>query len=142
MKNILIGRKQEQAILSKTLSSNESEMVAVFGRRRVGKTYLVRTFFEDKIDLEFTGVQDATIHDQLKAFSFLVQKYAPSSQKVAEPKSWLDAFLQLITALESKKETKGKRIIFFDELPWLATHKSGFLKAFGFFGIIGLLKTT
>jgi len=133
MKNILIGRHQEQVILDKALSSNESEMVAIFGRRRVGKTYLVRTFFENKIDLEFTGVQNASLHEQLKAFSFLVQNYASSPQKLTQPKTWLDAFLQLITVLEDNKKTKRKRIVFFDELPWLATHKSGFLKAFGFF---------
>ena len=133
MKNVLIGRHQEQVILNKALSSSESEMVAIFGRRRVGKTFLVRTFFEDKIDLEFTGVQNASLKEQLKAFSFLVQSYASSSQEMTQPKTWLDAFLQLITVLESNKKTKRKRIIFFDELPWLITHKSGFLKAFGFF---------
>ncbi len=69
MSNILIGRQQEKTILKKALQSKESEMVTVFGRRRVGKTYLVRTVFEKKIDLEFTGVQDASLQEQIRTFS-------------------------------------------------------------------------
>ena len=133
MSNILIGRQPEQATLHKALHSKESEMVAVFGRRRVGKTYLVRTVFDKKIDLEFTGVQDASLQEQLRTFFFLMEKYANPTTKLTAPKNWLDAFLQLITVLEEKEPSKRKRIIFFDELPWLATHRSRFLKAFGFF---------
>ena len=70
MKNILVGRKKEQAILREAFHTNEAEMVAVFGRRRVGKTYLVRSVFTHQIDLEFTGVQDAPLKEQLKAFFF------------------------------------------------------------------------
>jgi hypothetical protein len=132
MANILIGRAKEQDTLRKALQSDESEMVAVFGRRRVGKTYLVRSFFKENVNLEFTGVQNATLEEQLTAFFFLIKQYTKSSSELTKPKTWLDAFLQLITILE-KEKTNKKRIIFFDELPWLATHRSGFLKAFGFF---------
>ncbi|MEM0991434.1 MAG: ATP-binding protein [Bacteroidota bacterium] len=133
MQPVLIGRQQEKATLEKAYRSQESEMVAVFGRRRVGKTYLVRTVFGKQIDLEFTGVQNATLTEQLTTFSFLINQYAKPAEPFRTPKNWLDAFLQLITALESESNTKQRRIIFFDELPWLATHRSGFLKAFGFF---------
>lgn len=132
MQSILIGRKKEQAILKEAFQSNEAEMVAVFGRRRVGKTFLVRSVFENQIDLEFTGVQNAPIEEQLKTFFFYVQKYADPKTKLKQPKTWLDAFLQLISVLDDKKVDK-KRVLFFDELPWLATHRSGFLRAFGFF---------
>lgn len=133
MENLLVGRKKEQAILRDAFDSKESEMVAVFGRRRVGKTYLIRSVFGHLIDLEFTGVQDAPIKEQLKAFSFLIQQYASPSTNLEQPKTWLDAFLLLIKVLEVKKKSGKKQIIFFDELPWLATHRSGFLRAFGFF---------
>lgn len=132
MKSILTGRKKEQEVLREAYHSRESEMVAVFGRRRVGKTFLVRSFFEKKIDLEFTGVRNASIEEQLKTFSFNIKKYAGNSKSIKAPEKWLDAFFNLITILEKKKTSK-KRVIFFDELPWLATHRSGFLKAFGFF---------
>lgn len=132
MANILVGRKKEQAILQEAFQSKEAELIAVFGRRRVGKTYLVRSVFEQKIDLEFTGVQNASLEEQLTAFTFLIQQYTGKKEKIEKPKTWLDAFLQLISVLELRKTTK-KHILFFDELPWLATHRSGFLRAFGFF---------
>lgn len=130
IKKILIGRTKEQEILKKAYQSNESEMVAVFGRRRVGKTFLVRSMFKNKIDLELTGVQNAELAEQLTTFFFHVQRR--SKTNLTKPKTWLAAFLQLITVLD-EEENDRKRIIFFDELPWLATHRSGFLKAFGFF---------
>jgi len=133
MKNKLVGRKKEQEILKKAFHSDESEMVAIFGRRRVGKTFLIRSYYGKQIDIEFTGVQNASLKDQLVAFSFLIKKYTTSKNKLPVPKNWLDAFLQLITVLEEKPNSKKKRVLFFDELPWLATHRSGFLKAFGFF---------
>ncbi len=133
METPLIGRKQEQAILREAFNAKEAEMVAVFGRRRVGKTYLVRSVFENQIDLEFTGVQNAPIQEQLKTFFFFIKQYANPSTALKQPKTWLDAFLQLITVLETKKPFEKRKIIFFDELPWLATHRSGFLRAFGFF---------
>ena len=129
----LIGRNREKEILKKALRSKSSEMLAIFGRRRVGKTYLVRTVYGNKIDLEFTGVQDATLEEQLTTFFYLIKRYAKPSTEITPPKNWLDAFLQLMTVLDEKGTKGKKRIIFFDELPWLATHRSGFLKAFSFF---------
>ncbi len=133
MKNQLIGRKKERAILHKALGSNEAEMVAVIGRRRVGKTFLVRSVYEGKIDLEVTGVQQATRKEQLENFSFLVNNYLAKGEAIKTPKSWLEAFRQLIIVLEKQKEIKRKVILFFDELPWLASRKSGFLKGLSFF---------
>ena len=69
---------------------------------------------------------------QLTTFFFNVQRL--SKTKLTIPQTWLDAFLQLITVLDEEKNDR-KRIIFFDELPWLATHRSGFLKAFGFWSL-------
>jgi len=116
MKNKFIGREKEQALLKDAISSGESEMIAVIGR----------------IDIEFTGVQNATRKEQLASFHFLLQRYAGTTLALPIPKNWLSAFHHLITVLEAKK-THKKQILFFDELPWLATKKSGFLKALGFF---------
>ena len=133
MSNTLIGRTKEQETLRKALLSDESEMVAIIGRRRVGKTFLIRSVYRERIDLEFTGVQNATRREQLDSFHFLLQKYARRNTILNLPKNWLEAFHQLITVLENKNTSKKKKVIFFDELPWLATKKSGFLKALGFF---------
>lgn len=133
MKNKFIGRKKEQATLTEAIQSDEAEMIAVIGRRRVGKTFLIRSVYKGKIDIEFTGVQNATRVEQLASFHFLLQRYAKTSD-LPMPKNWLTAFHQLITVLEAQPSTSTKRkILFFDELPWLATKKSGFLKALGFF---------
>jgi len=129
----LIGRKEEQSILKEALHSDESEMIAITGRRRVGKTFLVRSFYKTKIDLEFTGVQNAPRREQLDSFHFVLKQIANKQQDLISPKNWLEAFHQLITVLENEKKKKEKLILFFDELPWLATKKSGFLRAFGFF---------
>lgn len=129
----LIGREKERLILEEALASGESEMIAVTGRRRVGKTFLVRSVYADKIDLEFTGVQNAPRQEQIDNFRFLLQQFAGDEHNLPKPKNWLTAFHQLITVLNSKKNSKKKLILFFDELPWLATKKSGFLRAFGFF---------
>jgi len=64
MKNKFIGREKEQALLKDAISSGESEMIAVIGRRRVGKTFLIRSVYHDNIDIEFTGVQNATRKEQ------------------------------------------------------------------------------
>lgn len=129
----LVGRKPEQAILKSALISDESEMIAITGRRRVGKTFLVRSVYDKKIDLEFTGVQNAPRREQLDSFHFLLRQFVGQQLDLKSPKNWLEAFHQLITTLEAKEKPNGKRILFFDELPWLASKKSGFLRAFGFF---------
>ena len=127
----LIGREKEKAILEEALTSNSSEMVAVIGRRRVGKTFLIRSVYNGQIDLEFTGVQNAELEEQLDNFYFSLQQF--SDKKLEAPENWLRAFHLLITVLGKQKRTEKKLVLFFDELPWLATRRSGFLRAFGFF---------
>ena len=78
MSNKLIGRKKEQVILRQALQSEESEMVAIIGRRRVGKTFLIRSVYKDKIDIEFTGIQNATCKEQLASFHFLITRWHTS----------------------------------------------------------------
>jgi AAA+ ATPase superfamily predicted ATPase len=129
----LIGRQPEIKILTQAFDSEESEMVAVIGRRRVGKTFLVRNVLNDKIDLEFTGIQNTTSKPQIENFHFLLSNFAENTTSLPVPKNWLEAFRQLITVLENEPKPNRKRVLFFDELPWLASKKSGFLAAFGFF---------
>ena len=99
MANKLIGRKKEQVILQQAINSEESEMVAIIGRRRVGKTFLIRSVYQDRIDIEFTGVQNATRKEQLASFHFLITRYADDIKLIKLPKNWLEAFHQLITIL-------------------------------------------
>jgi len=133
MNEPIIGRKKELEILEEALLSNSAEFIAIYGRRRIGKTYLIKQFFSQKngILFEQMGNEDKT-RNQLKNFSTsLSEAFYPGLKMAIEP-NWMDALRQLTLAIEKTK--KNKRItLFFDELPWLATPKSGFLKALEYF---------
>jgi len=70
----LVGRVQEKKILENALASSGAELIAVYGRRRVGKTFLIRSVYEKYLRFEFTGVHNATMQEQLEGFSFAIQK--------------------------------------------------------------------
>ena len=132
MENILIGRSKEQEVLLKALQSSRPEMVVVIGRRRVGKTYLIQNVYAQNMAFQISGIQDGTLKEQLKNFSYLLKLRFGTVAPLEKPTSWLDAFQQLITCLESMTNTE-KQVVFFDELPWLATRRSDFLKGLSFF---------
>ncbi len=132
MTQTLIGRQQEIAVLQKAFQSGEPELVAVYGRRRVGKTFLVRAHFSDKIIFEITGIQNGTAREQLQHFSDRLNYFAKPIIPYKTPNNWQEAFGMLIAYLENN--IKGqKAVVFLDEFPWLANRKSNFLKAFGSF---------
>jgi uncharacterized protein len=132
MKNKFIGREKEQAILNAALESGEAEMVAVIGRRRVGKTFLIKTAYALQLDFEVTGVQNAPLSEQLQNFAFRINTTFYSGKAKLRPRNWMDAFQMLILALEAVKK-KEKKVVFLDELPWFDSQKSGFIRALGFF---------
>ncbi len=132
MKNIVIGRTTQKQELKEALASNKPEMIALVGRRRVGKTYLVNQTYGEAIDFEITGLQYGNKREQLENFSLRMGKHFPDYELTAIPKSWLKAFDHLTLALESL-DKKGKMLVFLDELPWLATRKSGFLTGLSYF---------
>lgn len=127
----LIGRESEKRILQQALVSKEAELVAVYGRRRVGKTFLIRQVYKQHIICEFSGVHHATTAEQLENFRNVIALALNSPIAPALPKSWTEAFMLLVqyaTPLLGKKV-----VVFFDEFPWLSSHKSGFLSAFEYF---------
>src|SRR5579872_2724939 len=133
MTEVIIGRKKELKILEESLLSNSAEFIAIYGRRRVGKTYLIKQFFgrQRGIFFELTGNED-NLRNQLKNFSISLSAAFYQNVEMAVQTNWMDALRQLTYAVENIP--KNKRItIFFDELPWLATPKSGFLKALEYF---------
>jgi hypothetical protein len=125
----IIGRIEQKIKLKSYLESDSSEFVVVYGRRRVGKTFLIREYFNNTFDFQMTGLANAGMKEQLINFHVAIQKYNPMVIPFAN--SWFDAFQQLIELLEHSK-TKRK-VVFLDELPWLDTPKSGFLSAFEHF---------
>lgn len=118
--------------MQKALHSRDPEMVALIGRRRVGKTFLVHTVYENRIDFEISGIQEATLREQLENFANRLNAHAKPILPFRRPSNWSEAFQMLITYLEGLQKQE-KLVIFFDELPWLATRKSNFLKWFGYF---------
>ena len=81
----LIGREQEKSILHEAINSADAELVAVYGRRRVGKTFLIREVYKDRIIFELSGIHGAKFNDQLENFNLLLQillKPALNSSKV------------------------------------------------------------
>ncbi len=135
MENI-IGRKTEIEELNTLYHSKKAEFVAVYGRRRVGKTYLIKELFRDKMAFYHTGMSpidsagNNQLQDQLKSFHNSLLRYGMEDEK--QPETWLDAFFLLEKLLEDKDDG-NRQVIFIDELPWMDTPRSGFLSAFEHF---------
>ncbi len=129
----MIARKKEIEILEKTFISQKPELVAVFGRRRVGKTFLIRSFFEGKIDFELTGLKDGTKEQQLRNFAYSMKEAQKLIDLPSPPKDWLEAFHQLKSYLEALNNSEKRKVVFIDELPWMASGKSDFLTGFSYF---------
>jgi AAA+ ATPase superfamily predicted ATPase len=125
--NPLIGRKEELQKLRSHLTSRKSEFVAVYGRRRVGKTFLIRKAYENRFSFQLTGLANANMRQQLSQFHAALTQYADKVNWQPElADDWFVAFRQLSTYLEKLPEGE-KKVIFLDELPWLATPNSKFL---------------
>lgn len=123
----LIGRHKEQAKIQACMESGRSEFVVVYGRRRIGKTFLVRRFFKDNYDFSFVGKHGAGKEEQLGEFAKALRKYSGSAFSPVL-KTWRDAFDCLQKLLEDSAR-KGKKVVFFDEMPWMETPKSDFVQA-------------
>ena len=124
MKENIIGREQEIEKLENYISSRKSEFIAIYGRRRVGKTFLVKELFENRFAFRVTGKDNVTTKEQLASFSFALNDQLGIEADVT---NWPEAFRLLQKALE--KMPDGTKIIFFDELPWFDTYASNFISA-------------
>lgn len=121
----VVGRKNENELLENALISSKSELIAVYGRRRVGKTFLIRECYRKDIVFEVTGLFNGTMKEQLSNFTKSLSK----TKNEQIPTSWLDAFTLLENKIDQLK-SKKKKVIFIDEFPWIATPRSNFLMAF------------
>lgn len=126
----IIGRLEERKILDDALNSNDAELIALFGRRRIGKTFLIRNHYHKHLVFELTGVHQASMKDQLHNFSLALKDSMNISVVPSDPASWIDAFRMLNEHLK-RVIRKNPVVLLFDELPWICTPKSGFLQAFG-----------
>ena len=108
----VIGRTSQKQELKEALVSDKPEMIALVGRRRVGKTYLVSQMYKDHIDFEITGLQYGNKRDQLENFMLRMGNHFPNFELNSIPKSWLKAFDYLTKALESLN--KNTKLVVFD----------------------------
>lgn len=131
----IVGREDEVKILEGLMGKKSAEFLAVYGRRRIGKTYLLRSFFYKNIVFECTALNEdiedeVTLERQLENFWMcLIQR---GHNGLYKPSNWLQAFKELEIYI-SKLRSKKKKVIFMDEIPWFDTAKSGFLPAFANF---------
>ena len=126
----LIGRKREWEELEWAVNSHRSEFIIMYGRRRVGKTFLVRRFFNDTYSFHYVGAHRQKKIVQLQNFREALARYS-GDKSIPKLKSWHDAFLQLAEYLEKCKEKR--KIVFFDEMPWIDTQGSEFVDELEYF---------
>lgn len=126
MKDNIIGRENEKKQLQRIYDSGKSEFVAVCGRRRVGKTFLIREFFEDEMVFQTAGLANEKTAQQIKSFYTDLVDHGLQPQKEI-PKDWIDVFSLLRTLI--KQSDSPRKVILLDELPWMDTPRSKFISA-------------
>lgn len=125
----IAGRKEEIKILLDTIQKDNSEFLAIYGRRRIGKTYLIREVYKEQIIFECSGLYQKDFSQQLENFWLTLIEGNPSpKEKPSLPKTWLQAFSLLRSYIKSFDNTE-KKVIFLDEIAWFETPKSGFIAA-------------
>ena len=129
---MVIGRENQLFLLNNALISNKSELVAVYGRRRVGKTFLIRETYRKHFVFELSGIPQGDIKDQLMNFYQELVKKSKKMAKYPKPANWMEAF-SLLEKFIDGLTTKGKKVIFLDEFPWIYTQKSKFIQLFAHF---------
>jgi hypothetical protein len=126
---MLIGRKEELQKIRQAYNSEYSEFIAVYGRRRVGKTFLIREAFDYKFTFTYTGRYNSTAKQQLASFYASLKKQGCNAE--SEPKNWVEAFDLLEKLLEASSDKR--KVVFLDELPWMDSPRSGFVSALEYF---------
>lgn len=134
LKMKITARVTEVALLKKFLGSEKAEFMAVYGRRRVGKTFLIRNFFSEQNCIFFpvTGIQKGTFKAQRTTFCDQISRLFYNNATLALPKNWLETFKLLNTALGFVAKTQ-KIVLFFDEFPWMATPRSHLIQALEYY---------
>ena len=132
IKQFFVGRVEETALLHSLLHSEQSDLVAIIGRRRIGKTYLVKNAYKNQFSFHITGIKNTSKETMIQAFVAKIEELSKSKFPIAVPDNWLGAFRLLKNYLIAIKGGK-KKVVFLDEFPWMDSHKSGFLPAFEFF---------
>lgn len=123
----MIGRREQKALMKEALELKKSSFIAVTGRRRVGKTYLVREIYKPHYCFSITGIQNGPMKMQIANFLHKIEEYSETNLATKTINNWQEVFFVFKNYLKSLPNNK-KQVIFIDELPWIATAKSGFIQ--------------
>src|SRR5579871_3474379 len=132
MSDLIIGRGREKKILKDVISSGRPEFVTVHGRRRVGKTFLIKNFIKDNNDVIFfrvTGMKDGSFKKQVRHITDEIGNTFYKGARLEVKKNWMETFSLLTDAMRKVAEKNKPIVLFFDEFPWMATKKSLLLQA-------------
>lgn len=127
----IIARNTEISLLERKYLSNRAEFVIVYGRRRIGKTYLVNNVFSDRFTFSYVGARKQRAQKQLERFAQQLKEYS-GSMYAPVLNSWEEAFRELRQLIENRPKDERK-VIFFDEMPWIDTPRSSFVEALEYF---------
>jgi AAA+ ATPase superfamily predicted ATPase len=112
-----IGRKVEIAQLTALIDLPRPSIAVIYGRRRVGKSELIRHVTQGKNVLSFEGLEGQPKHKQIK--NFLFQLSAQSNIREKNISDWPDALILLRTLTQD-----GQWIIILDEFQWMANYQN------------------
>ena len=129
--NTIIARTSEIETLERKYNSKKSEFVIIYGRRRIGKTFIVNNVFADRFTFTYVGARQQNPQKQLQRFALQLKEYTGSAF-VPALSNWEDAFIALRTLIDSRPKEERK-VIFFDEMPWIDTPRSAFVEALEYF---------
>ena len=132
----IIGRKVEQDVLSQAMDSRKPEFIVVYGRRRVGKTYLIKEYFNNQFAFYASGIPDQKSNKaKIKTFYESLKNYGDKATKA--PEDWYEAFRRLKNILNDpnvyRDPVSNKRVVFLDEVPWFDNKQGLFREALDFF---------
>ncbi len=125
----VIGRYDSKALLDKAYEENKASLFAIYGRRRVGKTYLIKAYMAERINFQFSGIHNVNSEIQLEKFTAALSAQLNNDIPLNIPDNWFAAF-DLLSMLLNKRKRNKKIVLFLDEFPWMHTPKSNFLAAF------------
>ena len=129
--NRIIARTNEIDTLERKFNSGKPEFVIVYGRRRIGKTFLVNNVFADRFTFSYVGARNQKPKKQLQRFAEQLKTYS-GSPFAPVITNWEEAF-QALRALIENKPKEDRKVIFFDEMPWIDTPRSSFVEALEYF---------
>jgi uncharacterized protein len=125
----LIGRQDEKIQLLNKLNSKKAELIAVLGRRRIGKTFLIKNVYEKNLLFQITGLYKSNVKEHMLDFTKQISAAYKNKYEIETPTNWFEAFDMLEELIDYQPKNK-KQVIFLDEMPWMATNKSRFITAF------------